>query len=57
MQSFTAEDLRRMAENTDQITGMMKVTDPDLLEASAGRRGSWRRRRWMTDSMTGHGGR
>lgn len=34
MQSFTAEDLRRIADNTDQIAGMIRnVTDPDLLAA------------------------
>jgi uncharacterized protein YjgD (DUF1641 family) len=34
MQAFTAEDLRRIGQNMDQITGMLKnITDPDLLAA------------------------
>lgn len=34
MQSFTAEDLRRIGENTDQIAGMLRnITNPELLAA------------------------
>lgn len=34
MQAFTAEDLRRIGDNMDQIAGMIKnVTDPELLAA------------------------
>jgi len=34
METFTAEDLRRIESNMDNITGMLKnLTDPDLLKA------------------------
>jgi uncharacterized protein YjgD (DUF1641 family) len=34
MQAFTAEDMRRLGDNIDQIAGMIRnITDPELLAA------------------------